>query len=277
MTQRCAVIQFPGSNCEYETAKAVADTGSTVDIIRWNVTESEFLSFDSYVIPGGFSFQDRVRAGVISAKLPIISYLKKANDDGRPILGICNGCQILSEAGLVMNVSKSYDLDVALAPNERDGKLNGFMCDWVFVRPNNPSHSVFLSRFSESDVLPIPINHGEGRFVLSKSATETFSTVSSLVYCSHEGQVDASFPVNPNGSTKNIAGISNTEGNVFAMMPHPERASFVRQIPTSIQSSWVKKKEAAFSQRQSLPGPWAQLFLSMTDYVARKTKKYAAI
>jgi phosphoribosylformylglycinamidine (FGAM) synthase-like amidotransferase family enzyme len=75
----------------------------------------------------------------------------------------------------------------------------------------------------------------------------------------------------------NIAGISNTEGNVFAMMPHPERASFIRQIPTSIQSSWVKKKEAAFSQRQSLSGPWAQLFLSMTDYVARKTKKYAAI
>ncbi len=187
MSARIAVIQFPGSNCEYETAEALQAQGMSVEIVRWTISEVEFHSFDGYVLPGGFSFQDRVRSGVISAKLEVVSFLDQANKEGKPILGICNGCQILAETGLVPDLAGETRIEMALAPNTKGEDPQGFMCDWMFVTPVNPEKNIFLSQFSDTDVLPIPINHGEGHFVLSELVQAQLPELASLRYCDSRG------------------------------------------------------------------------------------------
>ena len=101
MTYRLAIIQFPGSNCEYETQLAANQYGFEADIFRWTETSRSLSEYDGYILPGGFSYQDRVRAGVMAAKLPLMDHVGRASEEGKPILGICNGCQILVESGLV--------------------------------------------------------------------------------------------------------------------------------------------------------------------------------
>jgi phosphoribosylformylglycinamidine synthase subunit PurQ / glutaminase len=275
MTQRLVVIQFPGSNCEYETAKAAAAFGFDVDIKRWTISEAEFMSYDGYILPGGFSFQDRVRAGVVSAKLQVVSYLEKVSRDGKAILGICNGCQILAETGLVPDIEGAGKIEIALAPNTRDEKAQGFTCDWVNVKPVNPEKNIFLRQFDENDVIPIPINHGEGHFVLSEVAKEGVNQLASLRYCTSEGLVDEAYPINPNGTYANVAGLSNVQGNVFAVMPHPERATFLKQVPLWIDSEWSAQKRASFLNGEDGLGPWSKLFTSMSDYISTTRGVYA--
>ena len=169
MTQRVAIIQFPGSNCEYETQSCVQAAGLEADIVSWNSSEETLKQYAGFVLPGGFSFQDRVRAGVVSSKLPVVSYLKRAAEEGVPILGICNGCQILAESGIVPNVTGDASIDMALAPNIKDGQRFGFVCDWVYCKFVNPQGNIFTRGFSSSTVLPIQVNHGEGNITF-KSA-----------------------------------------------------------------------------------------------------------
>lgn len=258
---RCAVIQFPGSNCEYETVRSLCFAGFDAEIIRWNVNFDEFDRFDAYVLPGGFSYQDRVRAGAISAKLPILSFLKRAEKQEKPILGICNGCQILAEAGLIPDVSGQGSVDILLGRNKRQGALFGFVCDWVFVKPENVQNSIFMQSFTESDVIPIPINHGEGRFDLSDEVMQSFQNHSVLRYVDAEGLMsDAS---NPNGSVGNLAGVCNARGTVMAMMPHPERATFLYQVPDWIDSTWADQKRQHMAGVDLEYGPWFPLFQSM--------------
>ncbi|RAP36119.1 phosphoribosylformylglycinamidine synthase I [Candidatus Marinamargulisbacteria bacterium SCGC AAA071-K20] len=266
MSKKLAVIQFPGSNCEYETVYAANQFGFDAEIIPWNCSEDLFMSFDVYILPGGFSFQDRVRAGAVSAKLPVMSYLEKVCDEGRPILGICNGCQILSESGLVPDISDSHKIEIALAPNTKNNDSFGFMCEWVFVKVDNPGANVFTRSFNSNDVIPIPINHGEGRFIFSSDIDPSTLPVTTLKYCNSKGEVIESYPTNPNGTSYNIAAISNKKGNVLAIMPHPERASFLHQIPHSIDSEWSLKKQAKFkSGYTTTSGPWEKLFTSVKE------------
>ena len=257
MTPQVAIIQFPGSNCEYETQRALQYYGLNAQIFRWNAVD-EMQEAQSFVLPGGFSYQDRVRAGAISAKLPVVHLLENAQLAGKPILGICNGCQILAETGLMNPVIQSTKLEVAMAPNTRHDRLSGFACDWVYVRIKNPQASLFTRYFLEEDILPIPINHGEGRFVLSDEAKGSLSERPHVLYCSSEGEVLPHFPTNPNGSQFNLAALCNPSGNVMGIMPHPERAAFGKQLP-----SWV----ASASQKALEKGPWALLFESLADYL----------
>ena len=266
MTKKCAVIQFPGSNCEYETVKSLEAASINTDLIRWNCSEAEFSDYDAYVLPGGFSFQDRVRAGVVASKLPIMSYLKRAAAEGKAILGICNGCQILAETGLVPDTQNEAKIEMALAPNMRDSKAHGFMCDWVYVKIKHPENNIFTKAFEEDDVLPIQINHGEGNFKFSESISTTFNDTTQLNYVTEDGSFISSYPVNPNGTTNNIAGLSNANGNVLAMMPHPERASFLTQVPSYIDHSWADLKRSKPLTRD-IPGPWAPLFLSLKQWL----------
>jgi phosphoribosylformylglycinamidine synthase subunit PurQ / glutaminase len=265
MTIKIAVIQFPGSNCEYETAKAVKSAGAQVDIIRWNTDEKIFHSYDGFVLPGGFSYQDRIRAGVISSKLPIVNFLKKASLQGKPILGICNGCQILAESGLVPDIGGTQSVEMALAPNTKDVSPVGFICDWVYIKPKNCSTSLFFSNFEENDVIPIPINHGEGRFLFSSESIMD-TPCSKFIYCDSTGKELSEFPINPNGASFNIAGLTNAKGNVLAVMPHPERATFLKQIPRSIDHDWAEKKISGSTDEK---GPWAPLFSSLVDSIKR--------
>ena len=275
MTYRLAVLQFPGSNCEYETAKAAHAVGFNVDIIRWTVSKDAFHRYDAYILPGGFSFQDRVRSGAISAKLPVMGFLEQASEKGKPILGICNGCQILAESGLVPDTHSDHGIQMGMAPNSRDDNPNGFICDWVYVKVQGPTDNLFLKGFAEGEVLPIPINHGEGRFIFPEGHEGEIASLSRLVFCSADGVVSSQFPINPNGAMHNIAGLSNRNGNVFAMMPHPERSTFLRQIPGWLQTPWVDKKRQAFASGQDGVGAWFRFFQSMHTYVSTREVGHA--
>ncbi len=262
---RLAVIQFPGSNCEYETARAAGYAGFDADIVRWTISEADFHQYDAYVLPGGFSYQDRIRSGAISAKLPVIQFLKEADNLGKPILGICNGCQILAEAGLIPNLGGTHQVEVALARNMRGDTPHGFVCDWTYIRFVRPENSLFSSFIDTDMVFPIPVNHGEGRFVIPPQVDLSQCTVA--VYTDEFGTVSDKYPVTPNGSAQGIAGICNHKGNVFALMPHPERASLLRQIPLWIGSYWAEEKRRALKVPGDFEGPCLTLFKAMKSAV----------
>ncbi len=264
MTKKVAVIQFPGSNCEYETLTSIQSAGAQADVISWTTSMNDLSGYGAFVLPGGFSFQDRVRAGVVSSKIPILKDLARLANDGVPILGICNGCQILAEAGLVPNYLDQDHIQMALAPNMKGDQFHGFMCDWVYVRITNPGSSIFTRYYQDSDVLPIQINHGEGNVKLRDASLLQRSSCTQITYCTEEGAVDAVYPCNPNGSDFNLAGLSNESGNVLALMPHPERGAFVYQMPRYMNNVYSQyKRDTLFNEK----GPWFKLFLAISDYL----------
>lgn len=260
---KLAVVQFPGSNCEYETKSAADYFGFDSAIIRWNDIDA-LTGAHAVILPGGFSYQDRVRSGAIAAKLPIVERINTMANAGTPLLGICNGCQILAEAGLIVALTPGY-VDVGMAPNSYNSEPAGYICDWKYVVATNPKASIFTQYYTVNDVLPVPIAHGEGRFVISDRVTQHFSDVAAFQYCTPTGEVIDTFPVNPNGSMKSIAAISNPAGNVMGIMPHPERAAYLRQIPVSISGGWALEKHRLLQGGTDQAGPWEKLFIGMRD------------
>jgi phosphoribosylformylglycinamidine synthase subunit PurQ / glutaminase len=271
---KIAVLQFPGTNCEFETLVAVKAVGMDGELFRWNRSAGELSGFDGFVIPGGFSYQDRIRAGVIASKEPVTSALKEEADKGKPIIGICNGFQILVETGLLPGRANgcekgrnkgSADVDMALAQNVMvsHGKIvrRGYYCDWVNLRHDAPSKRCSGSYAIEKGaLLKIPIAHGEGNLVTTTPGLiEKLNDEAQVVfrYCDKNGRIINEFPFNVNGSTESIAAICNAEGNVLGMMPHPERAFFAWQLP-----AFDKRK-----QRPDNPGPGRRVFESMKRYI----------
>ena len=257
---KAVVIQFPGSNCEYETIRALKLVGFDADLVRWNDEGERILSADVVVLPGGFSFQDRVRAGAISAKLPVLDYVKEASQKGALVMGICNGCQILVEAGLVPQTSDQ--MVCAMRHNHFESAPVEYMCDWVYVKVLNPDKSPFTKGIDPHAVFPVQVAHGEGCFEFAKDTDLSFlEDITQFVYCTRDGEPIGSFPVNPNGSHANLAGITNVKGNVFAFMPHPERGVFLHQIPLSMRNTWSRLKSNGNDHISF--GPWYPLFERM--------------
>jgi len=238
-----AVVQFPGVNCEFETARALRRLGLRAEIIRWNRTGDLVDRYAGFVLPGGFSYQDRVRGGAIASREPVMGEIAEAAARGTPILGICNGAQILVEAGLVPG-TEAGRVEAALGPNRMPGRT-GYHCDWVsLVHAAGPS---FLSReLREGENLPLPVAHAEGRFL--SEDPDLFERLRAagqipLFYAAPEGGAAAEYPFCPNGSALGAAAICNPAGNVVAMMPHPERAAWLHQVPAHLPSSWAGEKE----------------------------------
>jgi phosphoribosylformylglycinamidine synthase subunit PurQ / glutaminase len=259
---KIAVLQFPGTNCEFETLVAVKEVGMDGEIFRWNRPAGELSGFDGFIIPGGFSYQDRIRAGVIASKEPVMSALKEEAGKGKPIIGICNGFQILVETGLLPGSGK---VDMALAQNVMlsQGKIvrRGYYCDWVNLRHDAPSKRCSGSfAIERGALLKIPIAHGEGNLVTATPGLmEKLNDGGQVVfrYCDRNGRIINEFPFNVNGSTESIAAICNEQGNVLGMMPHPERAFFAWQLP-----AFDPRK-----QRPDEPGPGRRVFESMKRYI----------
>ncbi len=165
--------------------------------------DSNLEDLDGLVIPGGFSYGDHLRAGAIAAKMPIMSQVKKMAREGKPILGICNGFQILCDAGLLPGaLAKNIGLK--------------FVCKWVDLRVEN-NDNVFMRFYKRGEVIRMPIAHGEGRYVCDEKTLREMER-RDMITLRYAGE-------NPNGSMENIAGVANEEGNVMGLMPHPERAS----------------------------------------------------
>lgn len=207
---RFGIVVFPGSNCDhdcYHTVKHVL--GQEAEFI-WH-EKTELSGFDCVIIPGGFSYGDYLRTGSIASLSPIMNSVTEYAASGGAVIGICNGFQVLVEAGL---------LPGALIKNS---SLK-FVCKWVHLRLEN-NDTLFTSQMQKGEVLRVPVAHGEGNYFCSPQVLEELKEENRIIfrYVSPEGEgTDES---NPNGSIDNIAGISNKEGNVLGMMPHPERCS----------------------------------------------------
>jgi phosphoribosylformylglycinamidine synthase I len=267
LTDQVVVIQFPGVNCEYETAAAVRSIGLDAAIFRWNEAPSLLDDCTGIIIPGGFSYQDRIRAGVVAAKDRIMDKVAELARGGTPVLGICNGAQVLVESGIIPGIHWEK-VDLALAPNVMADR-EGYYCTWVHLKKEKGG-CLWTKGFHDGEVIPIPIAHAEGRFVTEDAgvlAAMKKNDQIALRYCNAAGAVVGSFPVNPNGSVENIAGVSNREGNVLAMMPHPERATWLRQVPEDLGGTWGRTRRSATGDagRMEDEGPGRRFFAALRD------------
>lgn len=267
------VIQLPGVNCEYETLDAVGRAGMEPVLVRWNADSDFLASLQGYVLPGGFSFQDRIRGGAVAAKEAAVELVANQASKAKPVLGICNGAQVLVEAGLVPGLSPDR-VEMGLAPNVM-GERTGYFCRWVFVKACHRSlGSAFTDAFDQDEVIPIPVAHGEGRFVSSDpEVLEAVVECGQVLfrYCDESGGFERPFPENPNGSWMDAAGICNREGNVLALMPHPERAAWVGQVAQVGAGAWGVRKTEAWGNLAEMQssGPGLKIFESMASYIRR--------
>jgi phosphoribosylformylglycinamidine synthase I len=252
---RIGLIQFPGSNCERETALAIKRACMEPVDFLWNEPLEKLRTLDGYVLIGGFSYEDRSRAGIIAALDPVMQEIKIQSEQGKPVLGICNGAQILVEAGFVPDLNLPHSL--ALAENKRieNGTIGtGFYNVWVTMRlAANYQHNAFTRHLSPNSLINLPIAHGEGRFLMPEPLLNELTNqgLNVFQYCDAQGIVIDNFPINPNGSSGNIAAITNKAGNVMAIMPHPERTPNGDPIFTSMRDYIA----SSASKLNSLPPP----------------------
>ena len=249
VSARVAIVQFPGVNCEAETARALARAGLESELVRWTRPARDLAAFDAYVLPGGFSWQDRVRAGALAAKDPMLDELAARAADGAPVLGICNGAQVLVESGLVPgNGGATPRVDVALARN-RMPERTGYYTRWVWCRVEE-TPCVFTRALEPGTLLPLPVAHGEGRFASAKKgrvAALAEAGQAPLRYAHADGALAEAFPENPNGSDAAVAALCNARGNVLALMPHPERAATLGQVSRAIGGGWGERRDRALA------------------------------
>ena len=241
---KVCIMRVGGTNCDAETQRAFQEFGVQAETLHLNeiVKRRNLMDYHILVFPGGFAHGDYVRSGAIWARLltaKLGKELKAFIDESRPIIGICNGFQVLVEEGLLpgfKGISKYPE--ASLAPNSK-----GYQCRWVYLKIENRGNCIFTSGIPEGKILRMPIAHGEGRFVFPPDKSETFLKEllekDQLVF-RYVGE-DGAFPQgtpweSPNGAFYDIAGICNPEGNILGLMPHPERAFYHYLMP-----EWTKK------------------------------------
>ncbi|MEM2369552.1 MAG: phosphoribosylformylglycinamidine synthase subunit PurQ [Candidatus Bathyarchaeia archaeon] len=266
---KVCIIRVGGTNCDIETKRAFDDLGVKASIYHINELTRRrtfILEHQILVFPGGFSYGDYVRAGAILAKIimaRIGAEIKAFVDEGKPMLGICNGFQVLIEAGLLPGLSGiSGHPEAALATNVP----TGYRCMWVYLRHENKGRCAFTGLIPKGEILRIPVAHAEGRFILPVEKREKI--LESLIdndqivfrYCYESGDpADGKFPINPNGSFYDIAGICDPDGTIFGLMPHPERAYYGWQLP-----DWTR------IGRPPKYGDGRLIFESIVKYVMKK-------
>lgn len=203
------VVTFPGSNCDDDAVHAVVDSLGADAVRLWH-KEHDLKSADVIILPGGFSYGDYLRPGAIARFSPIMREVVEHAKRGYPVLGVCNGFQILCEAGI---------LPGALLRNVR----LKFVCRQVTLRVESAA-TLFTSQYEAGQLLRIPIAHGDGRFTIDHDGLERLRDNEQVVFRYARPDGSLADDANPNGATDNIAGIVNDAGNVLGMMPHPERA-----------------------------------------------------
>ncbi|MDO5375950.1 MAG: phosphoribosylformylglycinamidine synthase subunit PurQ [Staphylococcus rostri] len=194
-----AVLRFPGSNCDRDMFNAAIKAGVEAEYVDYR--ETSLAGFDGVLIPGGFSFGDYLRSGAVAAVAPIISEVKRLAQEGKPVLGVCNGFQILTEIGLLPGALLHNDSHLFVSRNE----------SLTIVNNETP----FTRLYAEGETVVYPVAHGEGHYYCTDDIYDKLVA---------NNQIILKYQDNPNGSHDDIAGIVNERGNVCGMMPHPERA-----------------------------------------------------
>lgn len=194
-----AVLVFPGSNCDRDMYNAAIKSGVEAEYVDYRTTTLE--GFDGVLIPGGFSFGDYLRSGAMASVAPVINEVKRLAKEGKPVLGVCNGFQILTEIGLLPGALLYNDSHLFVSRNESLRIVN--------------NQTPFTDLYEENEVVVYPVAHGEGHYYCNEDIYNELIT---------NNQIILKYTDNPNGSYADIAGIVNKEGNVCGMMPHPERA-----------------------------------------------------
>ncbi len=214
------ILRAPGTNCDSETVFAFQQAGAEVSLVHVNQLihrEQRLSDYQIMVIPGGFTYGDDIAAGKVLAnelKLKLGEDIQRFIEDGGLILGICNGFQVLVKAGFLPEPADGNSSLLTLAAND-SGK---FECRWVHLGVNKESPCVFTRGI---DSMYLPVAHAEGKVVANPEVLPDLNTV--LYYTDEQGDNKAGYPYNPNGSVGNIAGICDSSGRIFALMPHPER------------------------------------------------------
>jgi phosphoribosylformylglycinamidine synthase I len=265
---KVCVLRVGGTNCDAETKRAFEDLGVQAEIVHVNelIKHRNLLEYHVLVFPGGFSYGDYVRAGAMWAKWILAKMdkdLKAFVDENRPILGICNGFQVLVEAGLLPGFEGiSQYPEATLATNLPPG----YNCRWIHIKHESKGKCIFSWKIPKGKVMRIPVAHSEGRFMFDKEKEkkllDRLYENDQLVfrYCNKNGgYAECDFPTNPNGSLNDIAGICNLEGTIFGLMPHPERAFYWWQQP-----DWTRQKQ--------MPqyGDGKLIFESLISYLEKK-------
>jgi len=207
--KRIGVVVFPGSNCDQDMVDALSVYEQCEVIKLWH-KDTDLQGVDMIVLPGGFSFGDYLRSGAIARFSPIMQEIIGFAGKGGFVFGVCNGFQILAEAGLVPG---------ALLANTS----HTFVCKNVFIQSGNSNAPITLN-LSKDELFQIPIAHGEGRYFADERVLDSLESNQQVIFRYAPGSAD-DLSFNPNGSMRNIAGVCNSSKNVFGMMPHPERAA----------------------------------------------------
>ena len=217
---RALILRAPGMNCDTETAFAFEQAGADSSLVHINQIirgEQRLSDYQILAIPGGFTYGDDIAAGKVLAnelRLRLGEDALRFVEDGRLIIGICNGFQVLVKAGILPKIDSDGAPKLTLAAND-SGR---FECRWVYLRVNKESPCIFTRGM---DRLYVPVAHGEGKLVVETGALAESNVV--VYYTDEQGDRGAGYPYNPNGSVEDIAGICDSSGRVFALMPHPER------------------------------------------------------
>lgn len=262
---RIGVLQFPGLNCEDETLRVLEFAGLEAGLVRWNEGAAKLKEYAGYVVPGGFSYQDRVRAGAIASQSPLMEALLREVQGGKPVLGICNGAQILVESGLVPGTEPGR-VDVAMGRNRVPGR-DGYNACWVHVRAGTNAQCFFTEGLDEP--FPVVIGHAEGRFL---TRDETLArrledpAERTLYYCTPDGELATEYPFLPNGALGALAGLHGLDGQALAFMPHPERAAWLWQVPEDVEGPWGARRREAVGAADIArrPGPGLAMIRAFT-------------
>jgi phosphoribosylformylglycinamidine synthase len=258
---RAIVIRTAGTNCDKETARAFELAGAVAERVHINRLisgEKDLSAYDLMAVPGGFSYGDDIASGKILAnelKNKLGDQIKEFALQGKPIIGICNGFQVLVKMGLLPE-PKSFAQTVTLTFNDSDK----FECRWIYLRTekkNGKTKSLWTRGLPA--VIPLPVAHGEGKFIAAdKAALSAIEKNDQVVFRYSDGNGNnAGYPANPNGAMNGIAGICNGKGNVFGLMPHPER--FVYR--------WQHPNRAGIEDTAS--GWGLKIFQNAVEYVSR--------
>jgi len=215
------VLIFPGTNSEDETLRACRAVGLATELVPWNAPLDDVRAFDAYVLPGGFAYEDRVRAGAIAAHDRLMQAVREGAAAGKPVLGICNGAQILLESGLAPQLDDRVGVQAGFARNAPLGK---FRSTHVYVKlAIPPERSAITASLPPGTVIPAWASHAEGRLAAAPDVLARLEREDrvAFVYCAADGSVTPESV--PNGSALGAAALVNGRGNVLAIMPHPER------------------------------------------------------